>query len=310
VATGTLISDRSWHSSPTLNYSVTYETQRPNKYSKTVKVKFTVTVRSIYASCSFGYPLYFSNTIDNNFRTITNNFGNGIKSVSYTSDWIEFNNSGTSLNVGITPKCGDGGHTSYDTGTIYFDSYQEPYANITKFQVENIFGIDGLSKVKVNWDADCACDRVWYSIDNGINFIETSSLSFIIAGLTPNTSYQFKIRVRRKDSLLTTDSPTIIKSTYDIARISNLNNFEHGNNINITITNPANIYNLNLILKIGAVQIFNKTIQTGNNVISFTDTELDNLYKTYGTKSSLIATFILSAGQYSNSKTCTITLKR
>lgn len=308
MATGTLISDKSWHSSPTFNYSVSYETQRPNKYSKTVRVKFTVTVRSIHSSCSFGYPIYFSNTIDNQFRTITNSFGNGVKSISYTSDWIEFSNSGTSLIVGITPKCGDVGHTSYDTGTIYFDSYQEPQVNITSFTVKNISGSDGLTKVKFEWTADVACDFAWYSKDNGANWSILTNTN-IVSGLSPNTSYNFKLRVRRSDNQLTTDSSTVKKSTYDIARISNLSNFEHGNNPILSTTNPAGISSLNTIMKIGNTQILNRTVKAGINTITFSDTELDNLYKKYGTGSSLTATFTISGGGYSNSKTCTVTLK-
>lgn len=54
----------------------------------------------------------------------------------------------------------------------------------------------------------------------------------------------------------------------------------------------------------------NKTVSTGSNIVSFSDTELDNIYKKYGTGSSLTATFIVSGSSYTNSKTCTITLKR
>lgn len=51
-------------------------------------------------------------------------------------------------------------------------------------------------------------------------------------------------------------------------------------------------------------------VKEGSNPISFTDTELDTVYKKYGVESSLIATFIVSGSGYSNSRTCTITLKR
>ena len=76
----------------------------------------------------------------------------------------------------------------------------------------------------------------------------------------------------------------------------------------INISNPAGISDLNLALKIGEMQILNRAVSTGNNVIKFKDTELDNLYKEYGTESSLIATFILAGSGYTNSKTCIITL--
>lgn len=63
-------------------------------------------------------------------------------------------------------------------------------------------------------------------------------------------------------------------------------------------------------MKIAGVQILSRTVKTGSNTISFADMELDKIYKKYGTGSSLTATFTVSGSGYSNSKTCTITLKR
>ena len=67
---------------------------------------------------------------------------------------------------------------------------------------------------------------------------------------------------------------------------------------------------ISLVLKVGDTQILSKTALVGNNTISFSDTELDNIYKKYGSISSLTATFIVTGSGYTNSKTCTITLKR
>lgn len=181
------------------------------------------------------------------------------------------------------------------------------YATITSFNVSNISGADGLTKVKLNWQANAPCDYAWYSIDNGNSWLDLPKTD-IIFGLQPNTQYNFKLRVRRTDSQLLTVSQTVTKSTYDISKISSVNNFEHGDNVSVNITNPAGISDLNLVLKIGEIQILNRTVTTGNNTIEFTDDELDNLYKEYGVESSLMATFILSGGGYTNSKTCTINL--
>ena len=63
-------------------------------------------------------------------------------------------------------------------------------------------------------------------------------------------------------------------------------------------------------MKIGNTQILSKTINVGVNTISFTDTQLDAIYKLYSTNNALAVTFILTtAGSYTNTKTCTITLK-
>lgn len=178
------------------------------------------------------------------------------------------------------------------------------YAKITSHSVAS----SGLNDIKVNWGADSTCDAVQYSL-NGGSWTGTSGSPYTISGLSPNTSYSIKTRVRRKDSQLWTESSTITGTTKDIGKISSVDNFNHGDSTVINITNPSGS-SLNLAMKIGNTQIQNKSVSAGNNTISFNDTELDNIYKLYGSGNILTATFILTtAGSYTNSKTCTITLK-
>lgn len=93
------------------------------------------------------------------------------------------------------------------------------------------------------------------------------------------------------------------------ATITRLSNFEHGSNASVTIDNPSGSA-LTLVMKIGSTQILSKSVSTGANIISFTDTQLDAIYKLYGSNSSLTATFIVTTpAGLSSSKTCTITLK-
>lgn len=104
-----------------------------------------------------------------------------------------------------------------------------------------------LSSIKINWSSDSTIDYVWYSIDNGSSWVAVGSVnvsngSYDITGLSANTSYNIKTRVRRKDSQLTTDSATLNISTYQIGEISSISNFNHGDNTNIVITNPSRIY--------------------------------------------------------------------
>jgi len=140
-----LISDRQWHGSnisgsgsPTLNYSVSYEATRPTATSPTVQARFTITMRSIYSDCHFGYPLYCKVSLNNAEYTITSLFGDGIKSVEYTTDWISFSNTGTSQAVGFTPRCGDLSHTHYDEGTIYFSAMEDPEPEIVNPTITSV----------------------------------------------------------------------------------------------------------------------------------------------------------------------------
>lgn len=126
--------------------------------------------------------------------------------------------------------------------------------------------------------------------------------------LDPNTTYNITVLCRNNSVDLDT-SKNISATTYDIAKISSLPDFEHGNDINTNITNPASISNLVLAMKIGDVEILNRTATKGDNLIQFSNTELDKLYKQYEGSSNLTATFVVTGDGYTHSKNCIVTLK-
>lgn len=73
--------------------------------------------------------------------------------------------------------------------------------------------------IKMNWSSDNTIDYLWYSKNNGsswtaVGSVNATSGSYSITGLTPNTTYNIKTRVRRKDSQLTTDSSSLSITTY------------------------------------------------------------------------------------------------
>ena len=231
----------------------------------------------------------------------------GSHTVSGLSSSSSYSISG-SLAINLTSYNGSAVNTLSISGTGSTNASTPQYARITSFSVSNISGGDGLTKVKFSWTVDTTCDYAWYSTDGG-NTWNNLPVNNIVSGLSPNTSYNFRLRLRRSDNWLTTDSSIVTKSTYDIAKISSLANFEHGSNPTVGITNPANISSLSLVMKVGDTQILSRTVIAGNNTITFSDTELNNLYKKYGSSSSLTATFVLFGSGYTNTKTCTITLK-
>lgn len=177
------------------------------------------------------------------------------------------------------------------------------YAKFTEHNVKST----GLDTIIVHWDANSNCDAVQYSL-NGAAWVSTSGNDYTISGLNYNTQYSIKTRIRRADSQLWTESEIIYGTTKDIAKMT-VDNFEHGSSISIVITNPSGS-SLNLVMKIGNTQIFSKNINSETNTINFSDAELDSIYKLYGSGNTLTATFILTtASKYTNTKTCTITLK-
>ena len=60
----------------------------------------------------------------------------------------------------------------------------------------------------VTWGCDSACDIVQYSVNGGAWTTPTGTNfpDYVISGLSPNTTYKIKTRVRRKDSQLYTES--------------------------------------------------------------------------------------------------------
>ena len=187
------------------------------------------------------------------------------------------------------------------------------YLSITEFKVNS----KGLNEVEIYWKVSDPRSSTHYSL-NGGDWIGSATYSenvasdgksgtFKIKNLQPNTTYKLKIKCTRSDSGLSTESNEISFTTYDIARISTASNFKHGDGTSIQITNPAAL-TLSLEMKIVSNSILTKTVVTGTNSISFSDNELDKIYKLYGNSNSLTVTFIVSGGGYTNSKTCTVTL--
>lgn len=121
------------------------------------------------------------------------------------------------------------------------------YTSITGFSVSKVSGYNGLSSLKFNWSTSDTIDYLWYSTDNGNSWTgydctDGTSGNFTKTGLSPNTSYNCKIRVRRRDSQLTTDSSVVNQSTYDINRVSSPANnftFNNGNTLTISGSSPS-----------------------------------------------------------------------
>lgn len=158
----------------------------------------------------------------------------------------------------------------------------------------------------------------YYRLGNG-NWIrgnakDVTSGTFSFTGLSPNTSYDVHFIARNWVSesagTFVQDVRSVSYSTYDIARINSVNNFNHGDNTSINISNSSGGA-ISLQMKVGDVQVFNKLVVGGVNSIEFNDAQLDSIYKLYGSGNSVTATFILTTGSsYTDSKSCTITLKR
>lgn len=99
------------------------------------------------------------------------------------------------------------------------------------------------TSIKIDWSSDSTIDYIWYSKDNGsnwtgINVTDGKSGSYTISGLSANTTYKIKTRVRRKDSQLTTDSSALSVTTYDYPYCTDSPNFVLGDALTLKFYNP------------------------------------------------------------------------
>lgn len=99
------------------------------------------------------------------------------------------------------------------------------------------------TSINMNWSSDSVIDYIWYSTNNGsswtgINVADGTSGSYSITGLSANTTYNIKTRVRRKDSQLTTDSSALAVTTYAYPYANSMPNFTIGNSFTIGLYNP------------------------------------------------------------------------
>lgn len=95
----------------------------------------------------------------------------------------------------------------------------------------------------LKWVSDSTVDYLWYSTNNGsswsgINVADGTNGSYTINGLSANTTYQVKTRVRRKDSQLTTDSSSMSVTTYAYPYANSMPSFTIGNKLTIGLYNP------------------------------------------------------------------------
>lgn len=192
-----------------------YEVQSQSIANNTSSVKLRLQVRSINSSYkTYGYNQ--TTTIDgtalsakefdmrdtNTWQTfgertitVTHNT-NGTYSASKSGSFTTTASSGYSL------KSGSASVTVAPT-TI------SRYANFTQHYVSRV----STSSITVYWNADAECDGLQYSV-NGGSWVDTSGYpEYTIYGLSENSTYNIRTKVRRKDNQLWTESGTITGTT-------------------------------------------------------------------------------------------------
>jgi len=108
------------------------------------------------------------------------------------------------------------------------------YATITTFTTKPI----NETSIQVTWGCDASCDKIYYSLNFG-SWIEANGYpNFTITGLSSGTAYNIKIRVRRTDSQLTTDSELKAEMTYAYPHCIETPDFTIGDPVTLKFYNP------------------------------------------------------------------------
>ena len=172
-------------------------------------------------SKTYDFRNYQSLTVASGSKTITHN-SDGSKSISCSAS---FGNSSTPI----------GDASASGTFTL---------SKIPRYATSNqSFKDKTETSITMDWSSDSTIDYIWYSKDNGSNWTgldvtDGKSGSYTINGLSANTTYNIKTRVRRKDSQLTTDSSNLAVTTYDYPYCTDAPNFTIGDLLTIKFYNP------------------------------------------------------------------------
>ena len=211
-------------------------------------------------------------------------------SIDWDAGWHTVSNktSGTTPFYFTVKDTQNSGWCNYTSGTYQLD-VAPAYTSITSFSV----GALSETGVRFNWSAADIVDYVWYSTNNGsswtgVDVSDGTSGSFDVGGLSANTGYNFKIRVRRRDSQLTTDSGAYYAATYAYPYLTSVPEFTVGNSLIIGIYNPLGRSCTISIIGDNGVEHNGGTI-TGTNISPFNNDSWKNIWystlpsKTQGT---------------------------
>lgn len=236
--------------------------------SSTVKVTVTATKASNSTANTYGNQETTA-TVGGTSQSASGSFtlapGKTITllSKSYT---VKHNADGTKK-VAISVNVG--GNVIYANGsaTVTLDTIPQ-YATVSQSLTSRTE-----TAVTMAWTSDSTIDYIWYSTNNGsswtgINVADGKSGSYTISGLTPNTKYNIKTRVRRKDSQLTTDSAALAVTTYAYPYCNSMPNFTVGNKLTLGFYNPLKRSITVNILGADGSQISNDTT-TGTSISGY-----------------------------------------
>lgn len=206
--------------------------------TSTVTVKVTATKSSSSTASTYGNQ-ETKVTVGSASQTVSGSFtlapSKTITLFSKTFTVAHNNDGSKSVQISVNV----GGNVIYANGsaTVTLDKIPR-YATVTQS-----LSSATETTATMKWTSDSVVDYIWYSTNNGsswtgINVTDGKSGSYTISGLSANTKYNIKTRVRNKASQLTTDSSALAVTTYNYPYATTMPSFTIGERVTIGFYNP------------------------------------------------------------------------
>lgn len=228
-----------------------YGSKHSHEFKLTVNETSTSTANNT-SEISFSFTIYKASYSWSNWKSIT--YSISINGTSYSgtipsysagstltirtgSQTVSHNSDGTkSINYSFSVN--DGSGQSYTCGNASASGSMN-LSTIPRYAKASIsLNSKTVNSVKLNYSADATIDGIWVSKNGGAwesGYALTSPIN--ISGLSPNTKYTLKIRVKRLDSQLYSESNSIEVTTHQIATLSSVPNVNIGSAHTITWAN-------------------------------------------------------------------------
>lgn len=215
-----------------------------NTSSVTVKLYASAVSSSSTWSGSGGGKSYI--TINGTEYTISTSVNYDFREIGHVNSFGSKTVTGIQHNANGTKSIVLGGRfttsSSYITGgsvskTVALETIPQ-YATITQTLASKTE-----TSININWSTDETVDQLWYSSDDGTTWssvvsVNATSGTYAITGLTANTTYNIKTRVRNKSSQLTSDSTALSVATYQYPYCSTMPDFTLGDTVTLGFYNP------------------------------------------------------------------------
>ncbi len=161
------------------------------------------------------------------------------------------------------------------------------------------------SGVTISTTASTTCDTWQYSLDGGsswttFNSSSGTSKSYSITGLTPNTTYNVRVRARKASNYVYGYSSTISIKTLGgsvLSSVSTVTADAATVNIYISVTVYNSSYTHTLTIKNGSstvLTISGLSLSNGSNTVTLTSTQRNNLLSAMANIKSFTGTFTLT----------------